>query len=76
MTRLRVEEAKRLLLTGSMSMADISEACGFSSQSYFNHSFKHRVGVTPGEYRRGVLAGYFSENAILNDTRSKKEDIK
>lgn len=75
-TRLRVEEAKRLLLTGSMSMADISEACGFSSQSYFNHSFKHRVGVTPGEYRRGVLAGYFSENAILNDTRSKKENIK
>ena len=76
LTRLRVEEAKRLLLTGSMSMADISEVCGFSSQSYFNHSFKRRVGTTPSEYRRGILAGYFSENGIFNDERNKKENSK
>jgi len=76
LTRLRVEEAKRLLLTGSMSMADVSEACGFSSQSYFNHSFKYRIGTTPGEYRRRILAGYFSENGIFNDERNKRENNK
>lgn len=64
-TRLRVEEAKRLLLTAGHSMAEVSDACGFSSQSYFNHVFKGRVGITPRDYRRQMLEGYFGINGIF-----------
>ena len=64
-TRLRIEEAKRLLLTAGLSMAEISDACGFSSQSYFNHVFKGRIGITPRDYRRQMLEGYFDIHGIF-----------
>ncbi len=65
-TRLRIEEAKRLLLTAGLSMAQVSEACGFSGQSYFNHVFRARVGVTPRDYRRRMLEGYFDVNGAFS----------
>lgn len=66
-TRLRVEEAKRLLLTAGLSMVEVSEACGFSTQSYFNHVFRARVGITPKDYRRQMLEGYFGINGVFAD---------
>lgn len=67
-TRLRVEEAKRLLLTAGLSMAEVSDACGFSSQSYFNHVFKAKEGLTPREYQRKMLVGYFDLNGVFDET--------
>ncbi len=64
-TRLRIEEAKRLLLTAGLSMVQVSEACGFSTQSYFNHVFRARVGMTPREYQRQMLEGYFGINGVF-----------
>lgn len=56
--RLRLEEAKRLLLTERESMAGIAERCGYSSQSYFNCVFRRETGMTPGEFRRRGIARY------------------
>lgn len=54
-TRLRLERAKRLLcLQPAQSLADISLACGFSSQSHLGRVFKQYLGVTPGSYRQQV----------------------
>jgi AraC-like DNA-binding protein len=66
-TRLRIEEAKRLLLTAGLSMAEVSDACGFSTQSYFNHVFRARVGMTPRDYRRQMLVGYFDIHGVFKD---------
>jgi AraC family transcriptional regulator len=52
--RLRVEEARRLLLTTSKPGATIAIQCGFSDQSHLNRSFLRQLGVTPGVYRRSA----------------------
>lgn len=51
LTRIRIEESKRLLRSTSDSLTDIAVAMGFSDQSYFCKSFKRITGVTPGKYR-------------------------
>ena len=49
--RIRVEEACRLLVSGSSPMSEIAEACGFGDTKGFYAAFKRIVGITPGEYR-------------------------
>ena len=49
--KIRLKNAKRLLLTSDLSFFEISENCGFSSQAYFNFQFKKETGLTPSEYR-------------------------
>ena len=48
--RLRI--ACRMLRETSESVLTISEACGFSSPSYFTKSFRDALGCTPMEYRK------------------------
>ena len=52
----RVSAAKSLLLDGNLSLADVAERCGFTSQSYFNYRFKQSVGVTPLQFRKTSLS--------------------
>ncbi len=47
---LRIEKACELLDRGGMSIAEISNAVGFSSQSYFSHTFKKQMHCSPKEY--------------------------
>lgn len=51
---VHIEEAKRMLKTTTLSIAQISEYLAFSSQSYFQTVFKKSVGCTPKEYRGSV----------------------
>jgi len=48
----RVARAKQLLRARAHSLAEVALACGFSSQAHLCVTFKTRVGVTPGAYRR------------------------
>ena len=48
---LRINDAKKLLLNRSLSIKEISEALGFSTQHYFSRIFKEYTGLTPKEYR-------------------------
>lgn len=50
LTELRINKAKELLRTSSLSLAEISEAVGFNDYFYFIKKFKKEVGVTPGKY--------------------------
>jgi len=47
----RMQLAKRLLTQRQLSIAQIAQRIGFSSQSHFNYHFKRIVGMTPTEYR-------------------------
>lgn len=47
----RIEEGKSLLISSTLSVAEISSSLGFSSQSYFSQAFKKNVGISPREYR-------------------------
>lgn len=48
----RIEHAKKLLLKKNMSIAQISEACGFCAPNHFTRIFKNMVGVLPKQYTR------------------------
>ncbi|MGJ4944616.1 helix-turn-helix transcriptional regulator [Bradyrhizobium sp. HKCCYLS1011] len=47
----RIEAAKRHLISGDTSLAQIALACGFADQSHFTATFRKVVGVPPGTFR-------------------------
>lgn len=47
----RIQVAKRLLLTGEHTAAEVAAFLGFSSQSYFIACFKKQTGETPRHWR-------------------------
>lgn len=49
---LRIEEAKRLLETGSTPLEDIAAEAGYENAAFFRRLFRRCTGLTPGEYRR------------------------
>lgn len=51
--RLRVDLARRLLSATSLTVKEIAESCGFSSQFYFSLRFKRATGKSPTAWRRG-----------------------
>lgn len=53
LTHLRVEHAKELMRQKT-KMAEVSDACGFSSQSHFSRTFKTYTGRTPGDYKKSL----------------------
>ncbi|HEY7418664.1 MAG TPA: DNA-binding response regulator, partial [Ktedonobacteraceae bacterium] len=57
LTRLRLEEVKRLLRTTRLSLAEISYAVGYQNPNYLSERFKALEGVTPGAYRRNLDSG-------------------
>lgn len=61
----RIKECKSLLTTTSLSIAEISETVGFSSQSYFSQIFKKNTNMTPKQYR---------DESIYNNKEKKKDD--
>lgn len=47
----RLEHAKDLLRAGELSVAEVSDACGFHDCSYFCHVFKRTTGTSPSAFR-------------------------
>lgn len=56
LTSIRIEQAKKLLLTTDKSTREIGEAVGYPSITYFNSKFKKETGLPPAEYRRTPLS--------------------
>jgi YesN/AraC family two-component response regulator len=52
LTRVRVEEAKRLLADTRLKVYEVSERVGYSSVEHFSRVFKRLVGIPPHLYAR------------------------
>lgn len=50
--KIRVENAKNLLLNTDQTVEDISYAVGYSDIKYFSRLFKKLTGLTPTEFRK------------------------
>ncbi|MCF2661730.1 response regulator transcription factor [Pseudoflavonifractor phocaeensis] len=55
LTNIRMEQAKKLLLTTPLSIAEVSERSGYADYRIFTKVFKKTEGVTPSQYRRDFL---------------------
>lgn len=64
LSAVRIYQAKRLLVTTSMNVIDISFSVGFNSLGSFTNHFTDSVGVSPGRFRR-VAAGSAAPPAPL-----------
>ena len=51
LNKVRVEEAKRLLISTDYQIMEIAVACGFNDQSYFTKVFKKYTGLSPRNFR-------------------------
>jgi len=52
LSAMRLNEAKRLLITTSITVADISHQVGYNSVGTFSSRFRYSVGVSPTTYRQ------------------------
>ena len=52
LTNLRMEKAKKLLISTSLSIGEISEQSGYGDYRVFTKAFKKAEGSTPSQYRR------------------------
>ena len=48
----RVNQAKALLLSTQLEIAEIADRCGFTDYNYFSRCFKKITGLAPREYRK------------------------
>ncbi|KGN92016.1 hypothetical protein HQ43_08200 [Porphyromonas canoris] len=53
--QIRLSKAKKMLREESLSIVEISDACGFSDPNYFSRVFKKEVGVPPSQYQKMTL---------------------
>lgn len=52
-THVRMQEAKNMLLTDTMSVTDIAGSCGYANASKFSAAFKKVFGQTPMGWKSG-----------------------
>jgi LacI family transcriptional regulator len=50
--RVRIENAKRLLLQSSIKLETIAERCGYQSANSFWVAFRHATGLSPRAYQK------------------------
>lgn len=55
LTMRRISQAIHLMRDSSLSLNQIAEKVGYSNQHYFSAAFKNCQGVSPSEYRRGLM---------------------
>lgn len=55
LTNIRMEKAKKLLLSTSYSVAEIAGQVGYGDYRVFTKAFKKAEGITPSQYRREFL---------------------
>ena len=48
----RLAACKELLTSSNLSVTQIANSAGFSSQSYFSQIFNKKVGMSPRQYRK------------------------
>lgn len=48
----KLTEAKNLLITTDMTIAEIGFEIGYKEKAYFTHAFKKKTGVTPSDFRK------------------------
>ena len=57
LTNLRMERAKKLLLSTALPVSEVAEQSGYGDYRVFTKAFKKSEGVTPSQYRRDFLEG-------------------
>lgn len=63
---LRLNNAKELLQSSNLSVAEVAYKVGYNDTSYFAKQFRRELFVSPKEYRKTVRAKLFTTKSIEN----------
>lgn len=55
LTSIRMEKAKKLLISTSLSIGEIAMQCGYGDYRVFTKTFKKMIGNTPSQFRREFI---------------------
>lgn len=55
LNEFRVEKAMAMMENPRVNVKDISRSCGYTDSNYFSRVFKRITGLTPTEYRMGIM---------------------
>ena len=61
--RLRISHAETLLLSGSYTVSQTAQRCGYSDPAYFSRIFRKTLGLSPQQY----LAAHFPGDEMPSD---------
>lgn len=62
LTKKRLDEAKKILLTTDLSIHEVSSMIGYENTNHFINIFKKYAGLTPGKFRQKALEDRFSSH--------------
>lgn len=51
-TNVRIDKAKELLVRTNLPIYQVASECGYDNVPYFSYTFKNRINVAPGEFRK------------------------
>ena len=61
----RIERAKHMIYSGSLSLTDVAERTGFGSLSSFSKAFKSETGHSPRDYKKLMTTSGSNINGIV-----------
>ena len=64
LTNIRMENAKKLLISTSLSIGEISNQCGYGDYRVFTKAFKKVEGSTPLQYRRDFWGNLLTSSGL------------
>jgi len=67
LTRVRINRAKDLLIKTNLSMNEVAQNIGISSQQYFTYLFKKETGMSPAKFRKLFEVDYFQRDRTKVD---------
>ena len=56
LNKIKINQAKWLLIRTHQPIIDISLECGFSNQNYFCYAFRNETGYSPLQYRKNATS--------------------
>ena len=55
--KIRIDEAKRLLLTTNLAVSEVAGMVGYDNISYFSTVFRKHTGMSPVDWRTAAEGG-------------------
>ena len=72
--KLRLDRARQLLKQSSLSIVEISTACGFVSTPHFSRCYRKHIGISPRDERKGTWSDATRTN-VLRDPLIDQEIV-
>lgn len=70
---VRLEESKKLIHGGDLTISEIGFRVGFNSTSYFIKCFKEAYGISPGEYQKQEPVAFQEEKDLIKQPNGRKK---